>query len=240
MGRMDRTGRIGWITGASSGIGRAVAAELAGGGWRLGIGARRITPLREVAASLAGPGPHAALELDVCDPASVAAWAEGLRQAVGQPDLVVYSAGWGIFEKVHRTSDEDWDRTIRTNLTGLFLVTKAVLPGMLDRGAGHLVNILSVAARTAFPKNGAYNASKFGALGFTEALRGEVRGAGIRVTAVLPGATDTPFWDALGDRWDRARMMPPSIVARAVREAAEAPPEAMVEEIRIAPILGNL
>lgn len=233
-------GRIAWITGASSGIGSAVAAELAAAGWRVGLGARSIDALRAVAAALSGPGPHASAPLDVADRGSVAAWAASLRRDLGEADLLVSCAGWGIFEKVHQTSEEDWDRTIRTNLTGLFLVTKEVLPAMLDRGSGHFVNILSVAARTAFAQNGAYNASKYGALGFTEALRAEVRRHGVRVTAVLPGATDTPFWDRLGDRWDRARMMPPAAVARAVREAAETPADALVEEIRIAPPLGDL
>lgn len=237
---MREMAKVAWITGGSSGIGRAVAAELATAGWRVGLGARGLDTLREVAASLGGPGPHALAPLDVTDRASVAAWAGSLRRDLGEPDLVVNNAGWGIFEKVHRTRDEDWERTIATNLTGLFLVTKEVLPSMLDRGAGHFVNILSVAARAAFPMNGAYNASKFGALGFTEALRAEVRRHGVRVTAVLPGATDTPFWDRLGGDWDRGRMMPATAVARAVREAAETPAEALVEEIRIAPPLGSL
>ncbi len=102
------------------------------------------------------------------------------------------------------------------------------------------MNILSVGARVAFPKNAAYNASKYGALGFTEALRAETRRHGVRVTSVLPGATDTPFWNRVGGDWDRSKMMPPAAVARAVREAAEAGPESLVEEIRIAPPLGNL
>ncbi len=168
-------------------------------------------------------------------------WAEELRLRLGgEPDVVVNNAGWGIFEPVATMSESDFDRTIDTNLKGLFLVTRAALPAMLERGAGHFVNILSVASRVAFPKNAAYNASKFGALGFTEALRAEVRRSGIRVTAVLPGATDTPFWQRLGGDRDRSRMMPPAAVARAVREAIETDAGALVEEIRIAPPLGNL
>jgi NAD(P)-dependent dehydrogenase (short-subunit alcohol dehydrogenase family) len=163
-----------------------------------------------------------------------------LRAAIGEPDLVVYCSGWGVFRKVVDTNDSEWERTIDTNLKGLFLVTREVLPGMISRGSGHLVNVLSVAARRAFPKNGAYAASKFGALGFTEVLREEVRRHGIRVTAVIPGATDTPFWDRLGGEWDRTRMMPASAVAQAIRASAEAPAGSMVEEIRIAPPLGDL
>ncbi len=234
------SGRVAWVPGASSGIGEAVARELAASGWRIGLGARHVDRLERVASGLAGGG-HAFGGLDVTRAGSVHAWASDLRKRIGaEPDLLVYCAGWGTFRKVVDTTDADWNLTIDTNLTGLFHVVREVLPPMLARGSGHIVNVLSVTARIAFPKNGAYCASKFGALGLTEALRMEVRRHGIRVTAVLPGATDTPFWDALEGEWDRSRMMPPSVVARAIREAAETAPGAMVEEIRIGPQLGNL
>jgi NAD(P)-dependent dehydrogenase (short-subunit alcohol dehydrogenase family) len=186
-------------------------------------------------------GPHACVRLDVCDAVSVRAWADALRERLGgEPDLVVHCAGWGVFRKIVDTTEEEWDRTISTNVKGLFLVTREVLPAMLGRGSGHFVNVLSVTAKVAFPKNSAYCASKYGALGFTEALRAETRRHGIRVTAVFPGATDTPFWDRLEGEWDRTKMMPVAAVARAIREAAEAGPNAMVEEIHIGPQQGNL
>jgi len=243
---MDSRGkkqRIAWITGASSGIGLETARELAAsGGWRLGLGARRFEKLREVVNDLPGSGgPHACARLDVCDAVSVRAWADALRERLGgEPDLVVHCAGWGVFRKIVDTTEEEWDRTISTNVKGLFLVTREVLPAMLGRGSGHFVNVLSVTAKVAFPKNSAYCASKYGALGFTEALRAETRRHGIRVTAVFPGATDTPFWDRLEGEWDRTKMMPAAAVARAIREAAEAGPNAMVEEIHIGPQQGNL
>lgn len=232
-----------WVCGASSGIGLAAARELAAGGWRLGLGARGAGELEAIAAGLprADAGSHASAAVDVRDARGVADWAHALRDRMGgEPDVLVYAAGWGVFESVAAMSEETWDATMDTNAKGLFLVTKAVLPAMLARGRGHIVSVLSVAARAAFPKNGAYNASKFAALGFTEALRAEVRRHGVRVTAVLPGATDTPFWDRLGGDWDRSRMMPPSTVARAIRQAIETPADGLVEEIRIAPPLGNL
>jgi 3-oxoacyl-[acyl-carrier protein] reductase len=230
-----------WITGASSGIGRAIVGELASSGWRVGLGARGSDPLHALLSGLPTDLGHAAAPVDVSRSDSVAAWAKELRARLGgEPDVVVNNAGWGIFETVTATTEEDFDRTIGTNLKGLFLVTREVLPAMLARGSGHFVNILSVGARVAFPKNAVYNASKFGALGFTEALRAEVRRHGIRVTAVLPGATDTSFWDRLGGDWDRTRMMPPDAVARAVRDVVETGSEALIEEIRITPPLGNL
>jgi NAD(P)-dependent dehydrogenase (short-subunit alcohol dehydrogenase family) len=209
-------------------------------GWKVGIGARRVELLDELIADRKDADRWAAARLDVGDAGSVARWASTIRERLGEPDAVVNNAGWGIFAPVQETSEEDWDRTITTNLKGLYLVTRETLPMMLSRKRGHFVNILSVAARTAFANNTAYNASKYGALGFTEALREEVRGAGVRVTAILPGATDTPMWDTLEGEWDRSRMMRAGSVARVVREAIESAPDSLVEEIRIAPPLGNL
>jgi NAD(P)-dependent dehydrogenase (short-subunit alcohol dehydrogenase family) len=228
-----------WIVGASSGIGLETARALASGGWRIGLGSRREDLLAEIVGSLPGKG-HGSCRLDVREAISVREWAATLRSLVGEPHLLLYSAGWGVFRKIEETTEEEWDSTIDVNLKGLFLVTREVLPGMITRGEGHFVSVLSVAARTAFPKNGAYAASKFGALGFTEVLRAETRRHGIRVTSVIPGATDTPFWDHLGGDWDRTKMMPASQVARAIREAVDAPLGSMIEEIRIGPQLGNL
>lgn len=231
--------KIAWIAGASSGIGLETTRALASGGWRVGLGARRTDLLADIVSSLPGRG-HGFSHLDVSDASSVRAWATALQDRIGEPRLVVYSAGWGVFRKVDETTEEEWDITIDTNLKGLFLVTRETLPLMIARGEGHFVNILSVAAYTAFPMNGAYAASKFGALGFTEVLRAEARRHGIRVTSVIPGATDTPFWTRLGGDWDRTRMMPAAEVARVIREVADAPQGSMIEEIRIIPQLGNL
>ncbi|MDM7915525.1 MAG: SDR family oxidoreductase, partial [Candidatus Eisenbacteria bacterium] len=162
-----------WITGASSGIGRAVAIELEQAGWSIGAGSRDEPALRDLVSSFAQPERHAFAAVDVRRTESVAAWTATLRAATGEPDAVIQCAGWGVFRKVVETTDEEWDRTIDTNLRGFFLVTRAVLPAMLERGDGRLLYILSVAAPTAIPNNAAYNASKFGALGFVEALRAE-------------------------------------------------------------------
>lgn len=229
-----------WVTGASSGIGRAIAIEMADHGWTVGLGARRVERLEELIAARSDAGNWAGAELDVGDAASVKRWVAALRERIGEPDVVVNNAGWGIFAPAHETSEADWDRMITTNLKGLYLVTREILPTMLERGEGHFVNLLSVAARTPFPHNTAYNASKYGALGYTEALREEVRGEGVRVTAILPGPTDTPIWDEIGGDWDRSKMMCSETVARAVRGAIESGADSLVEEIRIAPPLGKL
>lgn len=231
--------KVAWVAGASSGIGLETARALASGNWRVGLGARRSDLLARIAPSLPGKG-HSHAFLEVSEAASVREWAGALRKQIGEPHLVVYCAGWGVFSPVEDTTEEEWNRTIDTNLKGLFLVTREVLPVMIARGEGHFVNVLSVAADTPFPKNGAYAASKFGARGFTDVLRAEARRYGIRVTAVIPGATDTPFWDRLVGDWDRTRMLPASEVARVIREVAEAPRCSMIEEIRIIPQLGNL
>jgi 3-oxoacyl-[acyl-carrier protein] reductase len=251
---MTAGGRIAWIAGASSGIGEATAREFAIAGWRVGLGSRRLNLLDRITAdlsvnerhaeALAGvkpmPSVHVCGALDVASPPSIHNWANLLRDRLGSPDLLVYCIGWGVFRKITETTDREWDETLSANLTGLFRITREVLPGMLTQGSGHFVIVLSVASRIAFPKNGAYAASKFGALGFTNVLRAETRRQGIRVTAVIPGATNTPFWDRMEGDWDRARMMSAAVVALAIRQAAESPSGSMIEEIEIAPQLGNL
>ncbi|HSM85557.1 MAG TPA: SDR family NAD(P)-dependent oxidoreductase, partial [Candidatus Limnocylindrales bacterium] len=133
---------------------------------------------------------------------------------------------------------ETWRQVIDTNLTGTFLVTQAALPSMA--AGGTVVNNLSVAAVQPFSGMSAYNASKFGALGFTLALREEVRKRGIRVLALIPGATDTDIWRQFWPEAPRAKMITPETVASAVLHAVSVPPEAAIEEIRIGPAAGVL
>jgi NAD(P)-dependent dehydrogenase (short-subunit alcohol dehydrogenase family) len=133
---------------------------------------------------------------------------------------------------------ETWKEVIDTNLTGTFLVTRAALP--LMRAGGTIVNNLSVAAVQPFAGMAAYNASKFGALGFTHALREDLRKRGIRVLALLPGATDTEIWGQFWPDAPRKKMISAETVAQAVLHAVSAPANATIEEIRIGPAAGVL
>jgi NAD(P)-dependent dehydrogenase (short-subunit alcohol dehydrogenase family) len=135
-------------------------------------------------------------------------------------------------------SASDWNDVIATNLTGMFLVTKAALP-LMKHGAV-IVNNLSIAAKRAFPGSSAYNASKHGALGFTKTLREELREQGIRVIALLPGATDTRIWETLWPGAPREKMISPGTVARAVVDVLKLPPDTTVEELTLMPTTGAL
>ncbi|PYX39115.1 MAG: hypothetical protein DMG75_01885 [Acidobacteria bacterium] len=133
---------------------------------------------------------------------------------------------------------EDWKEVIDTNLTGTFLVTRAALP-LMKRG-GTIVNNLSIAAKRVFAGSSAYNASKHGALGLTDTLREELRPKGIRVIALLPGATDTDIWNTLWPDAARKKMMTPETIATAVVNALVLPENSTVEELTILPTAGTL
>jgi NAD(P)-dependent dehydrogenase (short-subunit alcohol dehydrogenase family) len=126
------------------------------------------------------------------------------------------------------------------NLTGLFHAVRAVVPRFRLQQRGHIVAVLSVSARTAFPGCSAYTAAKCGALGFLESVRAEVRAAGIQVSVILPGATDTPIWDGLGEGWDRSKMMPASQVATVIASVLRGTGSGVVEEVRVTPPGGSL
>lgn len=230
-----------FLTGASSGIGRALAFALARDGHRLALVARRAGLLEELAGELeGGRSVHLPLGCDVMRAAEVERAVAEAEGWLGPLDTLLYSAGSARFAKVEETTDEIWADMLAANLTGLFHAVRACLPRFRERGTGHVVAILSVASRQAFRGSSAYTAGKFGALGFVESLRDEVRRSGIHVTAVLPGATDTPIWDRLGPDWDRSKMMRPEQVAQVVASALRDTASGMLEEIRLGPVGGAL
>jgi len=180
-----------------------------------------------------------ALPCDVRDPASVQRMFGEIKKKLTTLDMLVNGAG--IAHPFRPTSEvpfAEWNDVIATNLTGTFLITQAALP-MMPRGAA-IANILSMSARRAFPNLSAYTASKFGALGFTNTLREELRRQGIRVIAVLPGSTDTPIWNTLWPEAPREKMIRPETVAEALVSALKLPPESTVEELAIMPTGGPL
>jgi NAD(P)-dependent dehydrogenase (short-subunit alcohol dehydrogenase family) len=180
-----------------------------------------------------------AVVCDVRDPQAVAALFAAVGRRFHRVDILVNNAGVahaGL--PVGKLPPEAWKEVIETNLTGMFLVTQAALP-LMKRG-GVIVNNLSTAAKKIFPGSSAYNASKHGALGFTNTLREELREQGIRVIALLPGATDTEIWNTLWPDAPRKKMMSPKTVAQAVVSALSAPDDGIVEELTILPSAGTL
>ncbi|MEJ7810057.1 MAG: SDR family NAD(P)-dependent oxidoreductase [Gemmatimonadaceae bacterium] len=225
------------VAGASRGIGLATARALAGAGARVAMLARGAEALVARARELG----NAAIPLpcDVTDPAAVALAVARLESALGAPpDLLVNSAGLFPMASIVETSAESFAQTVAANLVAPFLVIRALLPGMTERGRGHIVTVGSVADRTIFPGNAAYAASKFGARALHEVLRAELRGTGVRATLVSPAATDTPIWDALdpdarADLPDRADMLRPEDVADAILYAVTRAPAVNIDELRL-------
>ena len=228
------------ITGGGSGIGLAMTRIFAANGYSVVITGREAKRLQKAATAISDDKKQVTgISCDVRDPASV----EKLFHEVGKQhskiNVLINNAGVAhSLAPVDQLPIETWKEVIDTNLTGTFLVTRAALP--LMRAGGTIVNNLSVAAVQPFAGMSAYNASKFGALGFTHALREDLRKRGIRVLALLPGATDTEIWSQFWPDAPREKMISSETVAQAVLHAVSAPANTAIEEIRIGPSAGVL
>lgn len=194
-------GGVAVITGASSGIGAATAVACGREGMRLALGARRTDRLERVAAEVRAAGGEArVVPTDVRDEAAVRALVDGTVSAWGRLDVLVNNAGVGMLAPVARTSAAEFDAIMRVNFLGAVHGVLAALPHMQRQRGGHIVNVASVLGKRASPFRAAYVASKFALVGFSEALRMELRGEGIHVTAVCPIGTATEFHEAQENR----------------------------------------
>src|SRR5262245_16386681 len=229
-------GKTAIITGANRGIGLAIAQALAAEGCDVLLSARNAAKLKSAAAKIKGRVlTHAC---DVRDPKSVAGLFAVAKREFGSLDMLINNAG--IAQPVVGTDElsvEHWNDVIATNLTGMFLSTRAALP--LMNAGSTIVNNLSIAAVTSFPKFSAYDASKRGALGFTNSLREELRERKIRVIGLIPGATDTEIWDQFMPDADRNTMMTAESVAATLLNALTLPEGTVVEEVRMLPVVGT-
>ena len=228
------------ITGGGSGIGLAMARIFAAAGYSVLITGRDAKRLQKAAANIpADKKQVTGIPCDVRDSASVEKLFLEVSKHHSTIDVLINNAGVAhSLAPVDQLSIETWREVIDTNLTGTFLVTRAALP--LMRAGGTIVNNLSVAALQPFAGMAAYNASKFGALGFTHALREDLRKRGIRVLALLPGATNTEIWNQFWPDAPKEKMISAETVAQAVLHAVSAPPNTAIEEIRIGPAAGVL
>ncbi len=228
-----------WITGASRGIGKAIAERLVRDGYRVAMSARSTDTLREVADQF--PDDRVVyVECDVRDEESVYFAYRTIEERFGRVDILVNNAGMGVFAHLVDLSVQDFDDMIATNLRGSFLCAKAVLPAMLRRKAGTILNINSVSAVTAFTASSGYGASKAGALAMSRSLRAEVRDHNIRVIDIILGATETEIWDEEERDQYRGRMIQPEDVADVVPALFNASHRMMAEEIVIRPQRGDL
>jgi uncharacterized protein len=208
------------VTGASRGIGLAVCRRFAALGASVGMIARDATVLEE--ASKAVDGDVCTAAADVADPEALCSALDRLADALGEPTVLVNNAGAGHWGAVIDTDADDFRRAIGVNYLGAVHATGDVLPGMLRRGRGSIVNVASIAGRIGAPFEAAYSASKFALVGYTEALAIELAGTGVTVSLVQPGPVDTGFFSARGHPYAvrRPRPIPAERVADAVVKAA--------------------
>jgi uncharacterized protein len=209
------------VTGASAGIGRCAAIDLAAKGYRLFLAARRLDRLEELARQCAQKGqPAVPVQTDVADPAQVQALVDRAMEQAGRIDVMINNAGYGLFARVHETGMEDMRRIMDVNYMGVFYGCRAVVPVMIRQRSGDIFNVSSVIGKRGTPFHGAYCATKFAIAGMTEALRVEMVPYHVRVTLVCPALTETEFFDQ-GSTGQVAktsfakfkRLMPPEAVS---------------------------
>ncbi|MGY1830425.1 SDR family NAD(P)-dependent oxidoreductase [Geodermatophilus sp. SYSU D01180] len=239
------SGRVALVTGASSGIGEATAVALADAGAAVAIGARRADRLSALAEKLAGDGARVlTLDLDVTDEASCRAAVARTREELGGLDVLVNNAGVMLLGTIVGADVEDWRRMLSTNVLGLMYTTHAAIDGMVEQGSGDVVNVSSVAGRTARKGAGVYNASKWAVNAFSESLRQEVTTRGVRVSLVEPGAVATELTDHITQPDAKAasqrmytEMTPLQAedVARAIVYVVSQPPHVAVNEVLVRP-----
>ena len=229
------------ITGASSGIGAAVARRFAKEGARLCLVARSTGRLRALAQELASPqGTPLVVEADVGLEQQVKNAVSQAMASQGGIDVLVNCAGTVYFTPIDETDESQWNDVIDSNLKGTFLFCKHLVPGMLERGYGDIVNIGSIASHQGFENSTAYCAAKHGVLGFSRALALEVRKRGLRVITVSPGSVNTPLWDPMEWTPDRSKMLHADEVAEAVHAALTVSSTAAVDELIVMPQEGVL
>ena len=218
---LDLAGVAAIVTGASSGIGLATAQALAARGARVGLLARNPAALRDAAATIGGE--TATATADVADAAAVADAIAALEAALAPATVLVNNAGHGAWGAVAATDAAEFRRAIDVNYLGTVHATAAVLPGMLARGRGRIVNVASIAGRIGAPFEAAYSASKFAVVGYSEALSVELTGTGVTVSLVDPGPVETEFFGRRGHPYELRRPRPivAARVADAVVRAAE-------------------
>lgn len=227
-------GKVGLITGASRGIGFAIARRLGRMGARVSICARDQAKLDRSAASLRGEGIETlAVRADVAHADQIPSLVHRTQQELGPIDILVNNAGTGVFGPFHEFAEADWDAVLDTNLKSVFLLCRAVAPEMIRRQKGHIINISSLAGKSTFANGAIYCASKWGLMGLTGSMAEDLRGHGIRVSAICPGSVATEFPGPGGK--SPSKKLQPDDVAHAVAALVTQAAGSFISEVHVRP-----
>jgi NAD(P)-dependent dehydrogenase (short-subunit alcohol dehydrogenase family) len=227
-------GKVALVTGASRGIGLAIARRFAIMGAKLSLCARDAPRLDAAAGDLRRAGTTViAVAADVTRSSELPALVQNTEAAIGPIDILVNNAGIGYFAALQDASELQWDVVLSTNLKAVFLLSKAVAAGMIRRRSGHIINIASLAGKNTFSGGAAYCASKWGLLGLTGCMAEDLRSYGIRVSAICPGSVATDFSPHTGR--DISKMLRPEDVAHAVALIVTQSAQSFVSEIDLRP-----
>ncbi len=229
--------KVAFITGGSKGIGLGIAAALVTEGWQVAITSRKREEVEAAAQSLNQMRAHCALavQADVRDYAQLQAAVAATEKAFGRIDVLVANAGVGHFAPIDQLSPEQWHETIDTNLTGVFYSVRAALP-LLKKSKGYIFTIASLAGTNFFANGSAYNASKFGLVGFTQAIMLDVRASGIRVSTIMPGSVATYFDGHTPNEADAWKIQPEDI-GQLIADVLKLNPRTLPSKIEVRPAL---
>jgi NAD(P)-dependent dehydrogenase (short-subunit alcohol dehydrogenase family) len=226
------------VTGGTRGIGKAIAAAILADGGRVMITGRTQpgvdAAVRALGDAAGDPSRVAGAVLDVRDRAGVDRVVADAAQRLSGLNVLVNNAGVGVFKDIEKMSDEEWETTIATNLSGVFYCSRAAIPLLKAAGGGWIINIASLAGRNYFASAGAYCASKAGLVAFSESLMLEVRDAGIRVSVVMPGSVDTEFSPRSAGA-DASWKLTPGDVAQVVMDLLHHPGRSLPSKVELRP-----
>jgi 3-oxoacyl-[acyl-carrier protein] reductase len=235
MGEKVLAGKTALVTGASRGIGFAIARKLGLMGAKVAICARDSRKLEDAAAGLRNDGVEGlAATADVASAAEIASLVTKTEKSLGSIEILVNNAGIGYFGPVQEADEKNWDSVLDTNLKSVFLLSKAVAPGMIERRSGHIINIGSLAGKNAFKNGSIYCASKWGLMGLTECMAEDLREYGIRVSVICPGSVATEFGSPASKK-NPQKMLQPDDIAHAVEMLVTQAPQSFVSEVLIRP-----
>jgi 3-oxoacyl-[acyl-carrier protein] reductase len=228
-------GKTALVTGASRGIGFAIARKLGQMGAKVAICARDSGKLEDAAARLRNDGVVVlAATADVASAAEIASLVTKTEKSLGSIEILVNNAGIGYFGPVQEADEKNWDSVLDTNLKSVFLLSKAVAPGMIERRTGHIINIGSLAGKNAFKNGSIYCASKWGLMGLTECMAEDLREYGIRVSVICPGSVATEFGSPASKK-NPQKMLQPDDIAHAVEMLVTQATQSFISELLIRP-----